>query len=266
MGGVEEENIDRVGENTASETTPPSPSLRPPLPSPSSRPPLTPPTVSSVGQNPIGQRYPAVKMAVHHLLQAQYITRGGFEQDYLLTTMGKAYLVNIIGIIVQKSDDELVNSYLLVDDGQDRIIVRAFDNKEIMKYAALGDMVNVIGQPRSYANEIYLVPETIKKLDNPKWLDVRRKELEILEKGIKKEKTISPISPDSSPTRQEEFGEIVTPQDKLILLIRELDKGDGVRMEDLLARTSPQTEKLIQHLLLRGEIFEIRPGRIKLLE
>ena len=56
------------------------------------------------------------------------------------------------------------------------------------------------------------------------------------------------------------------PFQKLVRLIKELDQGDGVAIENLLEKSSlDHTEQYIQQMLERGDIFQVRPGKIKVL-
>ncbi|MCK5854229.1 MAG: hypothetical protein KAG56_03340, partial [Sulfurovaceae bacterium] len=51
--------------------------------------------------------------------------------------------------------------------------------------------------------------------------------------------------------------------EEVIKQIKILDKGDGADYEDVLNKV--KDEKMIQMLLEDGEIFEIKPGKLKLL-
>jgi RPA family protein len=51
----------------------------------------------------------------------------------------------------------------------------------------------------------------------------------------------------------------------LLTLIDELDRGDGVLLEEIAIRVENADEKITK-LLLHGEIYEIRPGRVKVLK
>lgn len=154
------------------------------------------------------------------------LTSGSFTQEedgpssVLLqngTTIGKA---RIYGIAV--STEELV-----VDDGTGSILVRTFEKQFNVK---IGDPVLVIGKPRIYQEQCYILGEIVKKIDT-KWLEIIQK---------------------THPIKQES-----------IEIIRNLDKGDGANYEEVAARIG---EEKIIHLLSTGQIFETRPGKIKVLE
>ena len=52
-----------------------------------------------------------------------------------------------------------------------------------------------------------------------------------------------------------------------IKLIRNLDNGSGVDYEEILKRLKEgEGEKLIQNLMLQGDVFEVKPGKLKILE
>ena len=55
--------------------------------------------------------------------------------------------------------------------------------------------------------------------------------------------------------------------DRILEIIRELDDGQGAAVEKVLAKAGrPDAETMLTNLLAEGEIFEIRPGRVKVLE
>ena len=53
--------------------------------------------------------------------------------------------------------------------------------------------------------------------------------------------------------------------DQIINKIKELDEGSGVDV-DLILDKYENAEKIVKNLLEEGEIFEVRPGRVKVLE
>ena len=56
-----------------------------------------------------------------------------------------------------------------------------------------------------------------------------------------------------------------SPKDLVIKKIRELDKGDGVSV-DALPGIAENIDDIIAILLREGNIFEVRPGKLKVLE
>ena len=67
----------------------------------------------------------------------------------------------------------------------------------------------------------------------------------------------------------------VVEDNNLFLLIKKLDKGDGADLNEIIEMSNKElnkesnkenTEKIINSMIKVGELFEIRPGKIKILE
>jgi len=180
----------------------------------------------------------AHKINVKNILTKPYVVQEGWEPNYL--DMGiKVSRVNIIGVITHADEN-----YKLEDESGE-VMLKSFE--PLPQTAAVGDVVIVIGRPREYNNERYVAPETIQKID-AKWLQVRKNELQ---------STIIETPEVKEPT----------PVNKNILeSIERLDTGEGVLTESLVTELGIQDiETHIAELLMEGEIFEIRPGVLKLL-
>jgi hypothetical protein len=135
--------------------------------------------------------------------------------------------IRIYGIIVSQDP-------LIIDDGTGNIIIRNFDQT---LGSTLGDFVLCIGRPRSHAGEPYILGEILKKT-NPKWKTYYEKI-----QASKQTTTSNPLD-----------------------IIRELDKGDGANFEDVAKKLGTKGEDIITSLLAKGDIFETRPGKLKILE
>ncbi len=131
--------------------------------------------------------------------------------------------VRIYGIAVSAGE-------LVVDDGTGSILVRSFDSTYPV---SIGDFILVIGKPRMYKNEFYLLGEIVKKVD-AKWLDIHKK---------------------NTPTKQQD----------VLSIVRTLDTGEGADYNAVLSRIGNNEEKIV-HLLAMGELFETKPGKLKVLE
>lgn len=156
--------------------------------------------------------------------------------------------VNIIANLVYKSEDTY--SGAIIDDGSGKIPLRSFENKFIFANLDVGDAVLVIGKVREFDNERYILPEIAKKI-NIEWMNVRKLELN---KTRHAEEAIHSNNPDDSAISKDMYE-----------LIKKLDEGDGVAIEDLISRNS-DAEKIVHRLLENGDVFEIKPGKIKVLE
>jgi len=197
---------------------------------------------------------------------------------------GKVFRINVIGIIIQKEKIGSITN-MLIEDQTGQMIARTFEKLSYLNNVHVGDFVLIIGKVRMYNNEKYISPE-IMKVTSPLWLKVRMLELqEMVELNIKvKEPVISIIEEKveekvkeidekqnecliedeiSEETKEQEK---LLPVEKITHLIKELDKGEGVLIEDIIERSVlDNTEKLIEKMMKSGDIFQNQPGRIKVL-
>ncbi len=184
------------------------------------------------------------------------------EEGFLEIGDKKIARVNIVGTIVSKfiSDDGKYGN-LTIDDGTDTIRVRQFDDLSLIENFEVGDIVRVIGRIRNYEDEIYILPEIIIKVDE---------KFEIMQKleAIKHRTMIS------KPKEEEEivFEEEViggTPKEDILNKIKEMDKGEGVKVEDL-AKALDMDEEILSETLNEmandGDIYAPKAGWVKILE
>jgi hypothetical protein len=152
--------------------------------------------------------------------------------------------VNVIGICVSMPT-------LVIDDGTGNVMVRGD------AACTIGDTVMVIGRTDMYQGKIYISADIVKKVE-PEWLFVRRKELNLM--PTQKE-------PEAVPVEKGEKEEDKVNPTSLIPLIKRLDKGGGVLIQDIVEKSSNiHCEQWIEHLIQNGDVFEIMPGKIKVLE
>ncbi len=161
--------------------------------------------------------------------------------------------VNIIANVVEKyqSEGERKFASITLDDGSGQIRIRVF-GEEINKFNNIsqGDTVVVIGVIRFYNNELYILPEIIKKQD-PKYLLIRKLEID---KSYQ-----SPII-----NKQE----VKVLRDEVIAIIKNAEKNEGIDKEEIIMTIKSQPELIsqeIQKLLEEGIIYEPRPGKVRYL-
>ena len=204
------------------------------------------------------KRQIACKVRIKEILSGRYIKEDGWMPNYVETSDGRRISrVNIIGAIVARQEDgEVGYNSIVIDDGTGKISVRVFgDDADKLKDSEVGDIILVIGRPREYGSERYVLLEIVKKIDNKKWIDVRNLEIGAMKKTVVEE-----------PKTEKIVEEVVeeTLSDKIIDFVKMSDKGDGVEIEDVVKEFND--ESAIKNLLSEGELFEIKPGRIKVLE
>lgn len=168
----------------------------------------------------------------------------------------KMVRVNVIANVVDKYESEGEKRFasITVDDGTGQIKARVF-GEDIKKFEDLtqGDTIIIIGLLRSFNQELYILPEIIKKQD-PKYLLVRKLEIE---KSTPK------------PLTQGEKQEIRALRDEIVDVIKAAEKNEGIDKEDIIMKfkdSKPETiSQEIQKLLEEGIIYEPKPGRVRYL-
>jgi len=192
------------------------------------------------------KRQIARKISIDDLQKGVYIRQEGWQSNFVQTPGGdKVSRINMVGTVVAQQDAQCS-----IDDGTGRIDIRTFDQSQSLPKLTIGQVIMVIGRPREFDSEMYILPEIVKPVIDKKWIEVRLKELRRNEK----------IMVEATPQQKKEVG-----MQKVYEAIKDLDQGNGVNTEDILQKlNAPQTEEIIQKLLREGELFEIAPGKLKI--
>lgn len=198
------------------------------------------------------KRQTAYKCSLKQIKTANYVQTSGWDPNFLEIGGFKVSRTNNIAVIISKDENKFV-----IEDGTDSIEVRVFNELKTLKDLKPGMLVLVIARPRKYSNMLYLVPEIVKPISNKKWLQYRLKELELIDFKAPVEQVIE---------MKESKEQKMSPH-QILDMIKELDKGEGVPFEELIEKiNADDAEKSIQNLINEGEIFEIRPGKLKILD
>ncbi len=221
-------------------------------------------------QTPI-KRQVAVKVNIKAIANGRYVKEEGWQPNYIESPDGsKISRVNVIGTVVLKSDEETFNyKSFIIDDGTGKISVRSFE-KDVKFEFDIGDVVLIIGRPREFNNEKYFIPEIIKKIHNPKWIELRNLELKGKFDSPVESKTSDRLEETNKPPINEaDDKEIAEESDSDIIynLIKKMDKGEGVPIDDIIKDSKIwNTEKILNSFLESGNIFEVKSGVVKVLE
>jgi RPA family protein len=164
--------------------------------------------------------------------------------------------INIIANVIDKyiSEGEKRFATLTIDDATGQIRIKAF-GEDVAKMQELnqGDTIVVIGFLRSYNNELYILPEVVKKTD-PRYLLVRKLEIESKQPKLQ--------------TQEQQTQNIAT-KDQILKLIKDSEEQEGIDVEQIILKiTSATPEEInqeIKKLLEEGIIYEPRPGRVRYL-
>ncbi|MBD3252234.1 hypothetical protein GF386_00705 [Candidatus Pacearchaeota archaeon] len=205
------------------------------------------------------KRETAYKLRIGDLIKANQI----FEESESLNKrlrfveLGdkKITRVNIIANVIDKYEGEGESKFatITLDDGGGQIRARVF-SEDIKKFKDViqGDTLLVIGLLRSYNQELYILPEIVKKQD-PKYLLVRKLEIE---------------NSYNKPLTPQQKKELYSIREEIVNLIKKSEKNEGIDKENIILNTKSPPEiihKEIQKLLEEGIIYEPKPGRVRYL-
>ena len=211
----------------------------------------------------IQKRQVAYKVRIADILKGEYIKEDGdWVPNYIMLGNKKVSRVNLVAVVVSKQELENTNyQNLLIDDGSGKVSVRSFDEMTNFKGINVGDFVLIIGRPREYLNEKYVVSEILKKIENPLWVEVRKMEL-------REGKDYTKYG--EAETKEETNEEAIEEEGinaRIFKLIKEIDNGEGADTQDVITKLNVEkAEEIITKLLEYGEVFEIKPGKLKVLE
>tara|TARA_Y100000034_G_scaffold14075_1_gene14720 strand:+ start:28802 stop:29470 length:669 start_codon:yes stop_codon:yes gene_type:complete len=216
------------------------------------------------------KRQIAYKISIEDINKYPYHKQEGWLPNYIDFQNKKVSRINIISTIILKPmEGDVKQDVIVVDDGSDQIEVRTFEDDFDFKTYEIGEIVKIIGRIREFNDKKYIIPEIIKKMKDVKVLELRKKEL-IIEKLKNKEKKNENKIIEKKPEPKEEKiikSESLSTYDKIISEIRKIDKGNGVNIQDILINLNILNgEELITELLQKGDVFEISPGKVKVLE
>ncbi|MEK6861201.1 MAG: hypothetical protein AABY07_04460, partial [Nanoarchaeota archaeon] len=123
-------------------------------------------------------RLTAYKIWIASLINSPYVNNPGeFEPNYIKVNGKEISRLNIIATVVNKyiSDDGTYVT-IIVDDSSSQIRVKSWrEDTLLLKNINVGDTILLIARVKNYQNEIYLLPEIVKKV-NPNWELVRKLE------------------------------------------------------------------------------------------
>ena len=215
----------------------------------------------------------AGKVDIATLLNATFVKGEGWDPTIAALSSGtKLTKVNVLGTVVAKDEQGI-----FLNDGSSQIAVVSLQNPDLFSNISVGQLVQIIAKPRIYQDQKLLAAEICKPIQNKSWMVVRKKEIigqyaqlfptenAILEKAQKvqiknQEEWVEKENTDTNTT-----------QKKIYDLIKALDQGKGAPYEEVVSKAQhpdspPEVEKIIELLLQKGYIFEITPGKLKVLD
>ncbi|MBI4020293.1 MAG: hypothetical protein HY367_03090 [Candidatus Aenigmarchaeota archaeon] len=205
------------------------------------------------------ERQTAKKVGIRDITEGEWIKREGLEPSFIITQHGEEVArARIMGTVVTRfvADDGNFAS-ITVDDSTDTIRVKTFQTAKPVEKTAVGDLVDIVGKVRVYNNEVYMIPEVVRKVADAneellRRLDINRKLSKMKASG--KSRT---SAADKMKQREQLRKDVI----KLLEKNRE-----GMTFEELIASVNlPEeaVEPVLNDLLAEGICYEPTPGRIR---
>ena len=198
----------------------------------------------------------AYKLRIGDLLIGKPIMEGE-KFNFLELGDKKIVRVNIIGNVIERYDStgDRKYAFLTVDDGSGQIKLKSFgDDVDRLADLSQGQTVVIIGVLRYFNNEVYIAPEIV-RIQDPKYLLVRKIELERL--SPPSQASATPSSP----------GQTDSIRDKILEDIKKSEEDGGVYVDKIILSHNEVSSDIInqeiQKLLEEGIIFEHRPGQVR---
>lgn len=210
--------------------------------------------------------------------------------------------VNLIGNIIDKFESEQKPyAAITIDDGTGTVRIKTFsDTISMLKDFNQGDTVNVIGKLAFFNEEIYILPEIVKE-SSITWLIARKLELEKefgkdivkrLSEQQSREQSASQSTQSSTQQEQQEQqplqekqktyeehisnepqeqgtqqGQEQSTKDEILGKIKN-SEPEGLDIDKIILQMNKPVDEInstITELLESGEIYEPKPGRLRIL-
>jgi len=209
-------------------------------------------------------RQTAQKIWINELTSGIYKASETIEPNYVLTTNNKKISrINIIATVISKYiNEDGTYSTLTIDDSSSKTLVKTFkDDAHLITNIEVGDIILIIGKPKLNNNQLFILPEIIKKV-NLSWLKLRKFELSEISKAnikpqqIEEQSIIEEVTNISNTSRQ-----------KILNLIDKFESEEGVdpfQISKELQLNEREVKTVITELIKEGEIFEVK-GKLKIM-
>lgn len=228
------------------------------------------------------ERQTARKVRLKDLTTGKWVSNEGMNPNYVETeALGRVSRARILATVVnvfQAEDGNFASATL--DDSTDTIRAKTFKTTKPINKLKEGDLVEAIGKVREYNEEIYIIPEVLRKVEDPN-LELLRK-LEILKQlkqtGKKPEPSTKKAKPGKGKGKQKklteeeksERGKPEESEEKEGLRETVLDfigsNKEGVTFDQLLEGVEAEEdeiESVVNDLLSEGICYEPSPGKIR---
>ena len=168
--------------------------------------------------------------------------------------------VHLKGVIVDQWGQQLV-----LDDGTGRIPIRLPHGARAQ--VVIGGAATLIGSVSSFEGKKFIIADILQRIGNALWIVVHRSESEAGQRQRERQKEGDVRKEAGSPTPDSQDEGMGNARERVLSLAKRLDTGSGVMIEEMVRQSGiPGCKTFIEALLREGELFEVGPGRVKVLE
>lgn len=224
------------------------------------------------------------RVFIAEIVRGKYFFGDALERKpgYVLSPLGeKIVRACVSGTVIDKFESDAFSS-LTIDDGTEKIRARSFRDGAFSSIES-GDIVNCIGKVREYNGEVYINAEAVRKINVQKEIFEKLRTLKRVFEQCKMIEEMRRIAQEFDEIFAIEYGkekfdldeetiqQILVPKEvdyseKILNVIKSLDKGDGVNVQQIFSISAlPEqvVESAISELLEKGKLYEPKPGRFK---
>ena len=210
-------------------------------------------------------RLTAYKAWISDLLNSNYVeTHGEFESNYVELYNNQISKVNLVATVVNKmeSDDKNYISITL-DDGSEEIRLKTWrEDIRLLRDINIGEIILVVGKIKKYNEEVYLIPNVVKKM-NVDWETARK--LELIKTYGKPNETqnlnVYPIGSEGEKIDVEEIKFTTSNlRNEVLSLIEAYEEKEGISLEEVkenLHADVPKINSVIEELIKEGQVYTI---------
>ena len=199
------------------------------------------------------------KVWISDLINNNYINMPGeFEPNYIEINDEKVSRINIIATVINKfeSNDKNYTS-LLIDDGSDQIRIKTWrENVLLLNNFDKGDLILVIGKVKKFNEEIYVLPEIVKKV-NPNYELFHK--LELFKKyGLPKKNKLE-LPRENLVVEEVRFvSQNLTKE--IVNYIEKYEEQGGITLDNLkkeLNYDSNNVDEVVNELIKEGQVYAV---------
>ena len=226
-------------------------------------------------------RQTAYKVWIQSIVNGKLcVTSDEFSPNYVIIGDQKVSRVNLIADVVElfvNADESFAS--VTIDDGSAEVQVRAFQ-EDVNLFAEInpGDLVLVIGKVREYQEELYVLPEIVKKISDPNWMVARKLELM---KRYGKPVFELPVYAEENHEEKMQENEILIEErgeedqqnkrdnggnkkQEVLGIIKRAGEGVNTAMIAVVSSLSEdEVEQVLLQLVKEGEIYQHKPNSYK---